>query len=76
MEVARTLKRLKTFEKKLSDLSVDGLAASPADDLIMNELDLTKICRTMVTKWIVEQRREFAKSEISPLSCSSNPGIR
>ena len=68
MEVARTLKRLKTFEKKLSDLSVDGLAASPADDLIMNELDLTKICRTMVTKWIVEQRNQFEPMIVKSVS--------
>ena len=64
MEVARTLKRLKTFEKKLSDLSIDGMASSPDSQ----ELDLTKICRTMVTKWIVEQRAQFEPQIVKSVS--------
>ncbi len=66
MEVARTLKRLKTFEKRLADLSSDGLPASAAD--VTQELDLTKICRTMVTKWIVEQRAQFEPMIVKSVS--------
>jgi hypothetical protein len=67
MEVARTLKRLKTFEKKLSDIMIDGLAIA-ADDSGTQELDLTKICRTMVTKWIVEQRAQFEPMIVKSVS--------
>jgi hypothetical protein len=71
MEVARTLKRLKTFEKKLSEWSfdkVDGLSSSILDDSDLHELDLTKICRTMVTKWIVEQRAQFEPQIVKSVS--------
>jgi hypothetical protein len=67
MEVARTLKRLKTFEKKLSDLMVDGVAMA-ADEYVAQELDLAKICRTMVTKWIVEQRTQFEPMIVKSVS--------
>jgi hypothetical protein len=67
MEVARTLKRLKTFEKKLSDLVVDGLSVA-SDEFGTQELDLTKICRTMVTKWIVEQRTQFEPMIVKSVS--------
>jgi hypothetical protein len=67
MEVARTLKRLKTFEKKLSDMSTDGVPISDVDSGLQ-ELDLTKICRTMVTKWIVEQRSQYEPMIVKSVS--------